>query len=96
MPNQVHTFAYRNDYEPSMPIIELGISLPKRSQADVTVTALLDSGSDGTMLPVSLLEQINAKPIGQGHIRGILGHSRPLIFISSNCTSVRISYKLFG
>ena len=78
MPNQVYTFAYSNDYTPAIPIVELGISLPKRSQADVTITALLDSGSDGTMLPVDLLDQIGAKPVGQGQIRGILGHSRPI------------------
>jgi predicted aspartyl protease len=78
MPNQVYTFAYSNDYTPAIPIVELGISLPKRSQADVTVNALLDSGSDGTMLPVDLLDKIGAKPVGQGQIRGILGHSRPI------------------
>ena len=78
MLNQVYTFAYSNDYTPAIPIVELGISLPKRSQADVTITALLDSGSDGTMFPIYLLEQIGAKPVGQGQIRGILGHSRPI------------------
>lgn len=78
MPNQVYTFAYSNDYTPAMPIVEVGISLPKRSQADVTIAALLDSGSDGTMLPVDLLDQIGAKPVGQGQIRGILGYSRPI------------------
>jgi predicted aspartyl protease len=78
MPNLVYSFAYSNAYTPAMPMVELGISLPKRSQADVTITALLDSGSDGTMLPVYLLDQIGAKPVGQGHIRGLLGHSRPI------------------
>lgn len=78
MSNQVYTFPYNTDYTPAMPTIELGISLPRDSQESVSVIALLDSGSDGTMLPISLLEQIGAKPVGQGHIRGILGHSRPI------------------
>lgn len=96
MLNQVYTFAYSNDYTPAMPIVELGISLPKRSQADVTITALLDSGSDGTMLPVDLLDQIGAKPVGQGQIRGILGHSRPIELYLINCILVLISCTPFG
>ena len=78
MPNLVYTFPYNTVYTPAMPMVELGISLPKRSQAELTITALLDSGSDGTMLPLYLLDKIGAKPVGQGSIRGILGQSRPI------------------
>lgn len=76
MPDLVYTFPYNNNYTPAMPVIELVFSLPKRNQPDLTIMALLDSGSDGTMLPVYLLDKIGAKPVGQGGVRGILGYSR--------------------
>ncbi|MFN8439198.1 MAG: aspartyl protease family protein [Caldilineaceae bacterium] len=59
-----------------MPVIEVGVSLPKYNTAEVTITALLDSGSDGTLLPVDLLESIGAKPIGPARIRGLWSSSR--------------------
>lgn len=78
MPSQVYTFAYSIDYTPAMPLVELGISLSKASQPEVTIAALGDSGSDGTMLPLTLLEKIGAKPVGQGRVRGILRYSHPV------------------
>lgn len=75
MTNLVYSFEYNRDYEPPAPILEVGISLPRQDQPTVTISGLLDSGSDGTMLPISILENIGAKPVGRGRIRGILGNS---------------------
>lgn len=59
-----------------MPVIEIGVSLPKRSAAEITTPALLDSGSDGTLIPIDLLESIGAKPVGPARVHGLWGGSR--------------------
>ena len=76
MNKRIYTYNYSNDYEPAMPVMEVGISLPKRDTAEITVSALLDSGSDGTLLPVDVLESIGAKPVGPARVHGLWGGSR--------------------
>ena len=44
----------------------------------ISVSAMIDSGSDSSMLPLSILEKIGAKPIDTVRVRGILGQSFPL------------------
>lgn len=76
MSKRAYSFDYNPEYDPPMPIIEMGVSLPKRSHAELAVSALLDSGSDGTLLPIDLLESIGAKPIGPARVHGLWGGSR--------------------
>jgi predicted aspartyl protease len=37
------------------------------------VTAVVDSGADGTLLPIDVLEAVGAAYVGEGVIRGISG-----------------------
>lgn len=57
-------------------MIDVGISLPKRNAAEIVVAALVDSGSDGTLVPTHLLEAIGAKPVGPAAVRGLWGGSQ--------------------
>lgn len=74
MSKQLYTYEYSNEYDPPMPIVDVGISKPGRAQADVSVTALVDCGSDGTLIPLDILESAEAKYVGQAYIRGVLGY----------------------
>ena len=38
--------------------------------------ALVDSGADGTLVPVDLLDEIGARLVGAARIKGILGDSQ--------------------
>lgn len=76
MSKRTYTYDYSDAYDPPMPIMAVGVSLPKRSSAELTVSALLDSGSDGTLLPIDLLESIGAKPVGPARVHGLWGGSR--------------------
>lgn len=75
MNRRVYTYTYSTLFSPSMPVIDVGISLTRQSNAKVTVSALIDSGSDSSMLPLSVLEKIGSKPIDTVRVRGILGQS---------------------
>ena len=52
-----------------MPVAEVVI----RAQREVTVTALLDSGADATMLPMTILRKVGARFVRKQRMRGVVG-----------------------
>ena len=84
MSKKVYTYPYSQDYHPPMPVVEIGLSVPKRSQAEKLLIALIDSGSDGTLVPIDILEEVGARYVGDARIRGILGDSQSVdIYLAS-------------
>src|SRR5690554_4304141 len=69
------TFEYDTSFDPSMPVATVTLIHPNQPDNLMEVTALVDSGADATMLPIAILDQINAPLIGDGYLRGILGTS---------------------
>jgi hypothetical protein len=55
-----------------MPAVEIGIGL-LHGQVVVTLPAIVDSGSDATIVPVSYLRQIRASSYEKRWLRGIRG-----------------------
>lgn len=74
MPNSVYTYEYSQEYIPPMPIVEVGISDSAATEPDVVIPMLVDSGSDGTIIPSSIIRQTNAMRVDSAYIRGVLGH----------------------
>lgn len=44
----------------------------------IMVSALVDSGADATMFPITLLQQVNARYVGTRNMRGVAGFSFPV------------------
>lgn len=42
--------------------------------------AIIDSGADMAVLPLSLIRRVKAHPVGQGRIRGLWGDAHPVAF----------------
>jgi len=42
--------------------------------------AIIDTGADMTVLPLSLIRRVKAHPVGQGRIRGLWGDAHPVAF----------------
>ncbi len=76
MTDNVYTHPYSTDYDPLMPIVEVGVSAARRSRTERALTALIDSGSDGTLIPIDILEAVGARYIDQARMQGILGGRR--------------------
>ncbi|MFZ0547072.1 MAG: hypothetical protein WAM60_16625 [Candidatus Promineifilaceae bacterium] len=55
-----YTYEYNRRYDPPAPFVEIQIRNPKRPSQEVTTTAFIDSGGDGTILPRELLQEIGA------------------------------------
>lgn len=65
------TFSYSRSYSPPAPVLEIQVWRVGRTAGYETVQALVDSGADGTLLPISLLKRVNARYVGQVGIRGM-------------------------
>jgi predicted aspartyl protease len=63
---------YLATYYPSAPVVEIEIGVT-RTEPRVTVLALVDSGADGTIIPIHYLQQIGALPVGRKWMRGVRG-----------------------
>ena len=79
MPKILYTQDYnRNDYDPAMPVLAIGLSRPGRPTAATIIEALVDSGSDGTLIPLDILEAADAPYVDSAYIRGVTGHREPV------------------
>lgn len=68
----VYTYDYDLAYIPAMPTVEIQIGRPD-SVASFDLSALVDSGADVTMIPVSYLEEVAAIKRRRVSIRDISG-----------------------
>ncbi len=68
----VYTYDYDLAYIQSMPTVKIQIGRPD-SVASFSLSALVDSGADATMIPVSYLEEVAAIKRRRVSIRGISG-----------------------
>lgn len=67
------TYPYDTTFEPPMPVADVQFQSPGRAVLPSTFSALLDSGADGTMVPIDLLEAAEARCVGLARLRGITG-----------------------
>jgi hypothetical protein len=70
----VYTYKYNTDYDPAFPVVEVEIGRGGQP-IKVTLSALIDSGADATMIPLRYLKQIGARKSGQRQMRAITGKS---------------------
>lgn len=76
MHKRVYTFAFDQNYDPPFPALQIGISTPEQPQRQRQLTVLVDSGSDGTLLPLDVLKAIGASYVDHIRVQGLYGGSR--------------------
>jgi hypothetical protein len=52
----VYAYPYSRDYQPAMPVIEVGLGRGGQPESGRLALALVDSGADGSLIPVNVLE----------------------------------------
>ena len=72
----VFTFPYDVRYNPSMPVVQVELGAPGRDLLPRRLSALIDSGSDGTLVPINVLEEAGARCVGEARLRGVTGPSQ--------------------
>ncbi len=71
----VLTFPYDGHYQPPMPVVDVELGAPGRAPLPHPLSALVDSGSDGTLIPIDVLEKAGARCVGEARLRGMNGKS---------------------
>ena len=74
----VYSFDYSTDYEPSAPVVEITIRKTSQNVSDVTLLALVDSGADATMLPITALQAASARYVETRQMRAVVGTAYPV------------------
>ncbi len=66
-------FDYDFAYDPPAPVIPIGIANPDDDRPPLRLHALIDSGSDATLIPLSFLQRIGTYSGEQVSFRGVTG-----------------------
>ena len=69
-----YLFDYSQEYDPSAPLIELTVLV--KGGGSETVIAFVDSGADGTIIPLRLLQKLGARYSDQRLLIGTTGKSQ--------------------
>jgi hypothetical protein len=56
----IHTHDYDSRFNPAMPVVEIQMFL-EEGQTSITLTAVVDSGADASMIPLRYLRRLKAK-----------------------------------
>jgi len=70
---RIYSFTYNRDYQPPFPELEVELSLPGSSEPTVSLSALVDTGADVTLLPLNELAHIGARFINDARVSGLFG-----------------------
>lgn len=68
--------SYSGDYAPSFPVLPVVLTNPEEGLRTAAVSALIDTGSDGTLVPIVFLEDILAPALTEMRIRSHWGEWR--------------------
>jgi predicted aspartyl protease len=71
-------YSYLDTYHPPMPALEIRLGYPDEALALGPLTAIVDTGADGTLIPQSLIDEIEAPLVDDVRVRSPWGKWRYL------------------
>lgn len=66
-----YTCDYDSSYNPSMPVVEVVLTNPETGQRSETLSAIIDSGADSSIIPEQNLRSIGLSPIRKVRMQGV-------------------------
>ena len=69
-------YPYSSKYYPAIPTLELYLGRPGEEPELGPSEAIVDTGADGTLIPIAYLRQIKARLVDQGIVRSHWGEQR--------------------
>lgn len=80
-------FNYISTYTPAAPVVELWLGAPEAMPVIGPLAALIDTGADGSLVPVRYLRAIpSLTPVDRRWLRSHWGESR-MVTLSGECRS---------
>lgn len=71
--SRTFTHEYNAVYDPSAPFLPIAVDGYDPTMAPIIVPAFVDTGADGTMLPLDILRAVNAEYVDTVRLRGTAG-----------------------
>ena len=71
--SRIYTFDYETSYDPPAPFLPIAIDGYDETKQPIIVLAFVDSGADGTILPVEILQAVGAEYEDSVRLRGTAG-----------------------
>lgn len=71
----MNDFPYDTSYSPAIPVCETTLIVPS-SGLRLTVSAIIDTGADATIIPISQLRKIGARRAHEARLRSQWGEAR--------------------
>jgi predicted aspartyl protease len=72
----LYSYLYDETYDPAMPVVKVQLVNIDTKASLEPISALVDSGADGTLVPVELLEEIGAMSVGSARLRWLWKEGR--------------------
>ncbi|MBV7336199.1 retroviral-like aspartic protease family protein [Chloroflexi bacterium TSY] len=69
----IYPHDYNSAYSPAMPVVEVTLENVETGTQGEKLTAIVDSGADGCILPVKYLEAIGSESIRKTQMVGVAG-----------------------
>ncbi|MDL1912568.1 hypothetical protein FBQ81_18055 [Chloroflexi bacterium CFX6] len=66
---------YSKAYSPAAPVLPVNIAVPTETPAGESLMALVDTGADGTFIPTSILEALDAPILYMTNVRSHFGEN---------------------
>lgn len=67
---------YDVSYAPPMPVVDVTVQDIVSGDRSKPVAAIVDSGADGCLVPINILQELNLPPIRKAMMRGVSGIGR--------------------
>jgi predicted aspartyl protease len=67
---------YDSAYDPPAPVLSIRLAAPGEPPQVRPLSVVVDTGSDGTLIPTHYLEQVEAIDLGDAILHGVLGEAR--------------------
>lgn len=89
-----YSHEYSSAYYPSAPVAKISVCDTQKQKPKPSMIALLDSGADATMIPLNVLEAIEAEYLERRQVRGVSGFAYP---VDTYLVTVQIAtYTIYG
>ena len=69
---------YSKNYRPAAPVLEVTLVSAAENRRVGPLTGIVDSGADGTLVPLRFLSEIQAPPTSELFLRSQWGERRPV------------------
>ena len=73
-----YNHAYDAGYDPAMPVIQVVVQDILTGRRSDPMTAIVDSGADGCLAPISIFQALNLRPVRRATMRGVSGVGLPV------------------